>query len=190
MMRKRNLSAPHRALAAVVSVLLLGTYVHGSSAEETENTDTPPSAASAVPAPDAPAPAAGAEALADLLSMNLRSPIQSNESAAIGNLRTIVGAETSFYAANNRYGSLKMLTHGQPASYLLWEITGGNSTTLEGYVFKLYLSATCTNFVATAEPLEPGVTGNRCFIVDASGVIRSSDSINTLSLESAPIGQA
>ena len=35
----------------------------------------------------------------------LRSRLQSNEAAAIGNLRTVNGGETAYHSANSRYGS-------------------------------------------------------------------------------------
>ncbi len=96
----------------------------------------------------------------------LRSRIQSNESAAIGNLRTVVGAQTSYHSANSQYAAdFDTLTADTPP-YL----DGDWTATKQGYDFTL--GGGGQNFTCNADPAEEGTTGVRYFFVDASGVIR------------------
>ena len=106
----------------------------------------------------------------------LRSRIQSNESAAIGNLRTLTGAQTGYSAANGSYatGFAQLLT-GQDTgvSFLLgaWAPTTAKS----GYLFDCVGDAPVGNTIAcydtTALPTSPGRTGIRLFWSNCSGVI-------------------
>lgn len=112
----------------------------------------------------------------------LRSRLQSNESAAIANLKTLVGAETAFAAANGGYtgdfGDLNVATDGGPA-FLDIELGDG---VVQGYTYELTGTgeatgvddAFFTNFTCLAEPTGTGTgaTGIRIFWVDAGGVIR------------------
>ncbi|HOJ69485.1 MAG TPA: prepilin-type N-terminal cleavage/methylation domain-containing protein [Candidatus Hydrogenedentes bacterium] len=106
----------------------------------------------------------------------LRSRLQSNESSAISNLKTVVGAETAYHAANARYAhdwaDLLEPTSGPPFLDGEWD-----GVTKNGYQFALGAAATGDeqNFQCTAEPATPGTTGNRYFYVDASGVVRGND---------------
>ena len=101
-----------------------------------------------------------------------RSRIQSNESAAIGNLRTITGAQTGYDKAHGVYaGSFAELTdatHG-PA-YLLGQWGEGVAKT--GYILKLKSTDNGNCYEANADPATPGRTGIRHFFTDCSGVIR------------------
>ncbi|NLV44979.1 MAG: prepilin-type N-terminal cleavage/methylation domain-containing protein [Candidatus Hydrogenedentes bacterium] len=115
----------------------------------------------------------------------LRSRLQSNESAAIANLKTLVGAETAFAAANGGYTAAWDLMNA-PADgppFLDIELGGG---TVQGYDYVLdtdngaAVGATAffTNFQCTATPAiatGTGATGIRIFWVDAGGVIRLND---------------
>ena len=96
----------------------------------------------------------------------LRSRMQSNESAAVGNLRTIIGAETSYHASNNVYTAAFADLTGATPPFL----DGDWAATKQGYTFTL--GGNASNFNANADPAELGVTGNRGFFTDASGVIR------------------
>ena len=112
----------------------------------------------------------------------LRSRMQSNESSAIGNLRTIVGAEVAYHAANSTYtASFTDLTGATP-SYL----EGDWAVTKSGYNF--VLGGTAANFNANANAEEYGVTGNRGFFTDASGVIRFAQGADA-DVTGTPIGQ-
>lgn len=119
----------------------------------------------------------------------LRARLQSNEASAIGNLKTVVGAQTAYAAAERGYSTTAAFVDlmsadaggtvpaGQPA-YLDIVLTG----TVQGYDYALGASNTgvevdppggvFTDFAATASPATPGTTGVRYFYVDASGVIR------------------
>lgn len=113
----------------------------------------------------------------------LRSRLQSNESATIGNLRTVVGSQTAFAAAERGYaGAFTDLRNvpiaaGQPA-YLdidLTVLTQGYNYVLVGDGNTLVGSSVASvfsNFECTAVPDQFGRTGIRGFFVDASGVIR------------------
>jgi prepilin-type N-terminal cleavage/methylation domain-containing protein len=96
----------------------------------------------------------------------LRSRMQSNESSAIGNLRTINGSEVAFQSANNQYAiTFDQLTTATPPF-----LDGNWAAAKSGYNFTL--GGTTTNFTANADPAEEGTTGNRHFFVNGSGVIR------------------
>lgn len=107
----------------------------------------------------------------------LRSRLQSNESAAIGNIRTINTAQITFNSANNAYAeSFEDLTDATPP-FLDGDWTGAKN----GYNFTLGGTTAC--FDVTAAPEEEGVTGNRTFFSDCSGVIRLDDA------DGDPIGE-
>ncbi|MBP8131174.1 MAG: prepilin-type N-terminal cleavage/methylation domain-containing protein [Candidatus Hydrogenedentes bacterium] len=96
----------------------------------------------------------------------LRSRMQSNESAAIGNLRTIVGAETAFQSANFQYA----VTFDQMTTATPPYLDGDWSLPKSGYTY--VLAGDVDNFTANANATSYGVTGGRGFYTDASGVIR------------------
>lgn len=96
----------------------------------------------------------------------LRSRIQTNESAAIQNLRTVMSAQTAYNATNYVFATnFSDLTAASP-SFLLgdWDPAHG------GYNF--VLGGDPHNFTLNANAKEYGVTGNRGFYTDSSGVIR------------------
>lgn len=96
----------------------------------------------------------------------LRSRMQSNESAAIGNLRTIVGSETAYHAAHFQYTTAwdDMTTATPPF------LDGDWTTTKSGYNFSL--GGDASSFTANANAVQYGVTGGKGYFTDASGVIR------------------
>ena len=112
----------------------------------------------------------------------LRSRMQSNESAAIGNLRTIVGAEVAYHASNYMYTvDFADLTDSTPSF-----LDGDWGVPKSGYSF--VLGGTADNFTANANAESYGVTGGKGFFTDASGVIRYADGADA-DLASLPIGQ-
>lgn len=113
----------------------------------------------------------------------LRSRIQSNESAAVGNLRTILGAQTSYHSAKSSYADDFAALQDETPPY----IDGDWSVSKQGYDFTL--AGATTNFAANADPTEEGTTGVRHFFVDASGVIRQAEGAQADD-SSDPIGQA
>ena len=96
----------------------------------------------------------------------LRSRMQSNESAAIGNLRTILGAEVAYHAANYTYALAFADLEGATPPFLegAWDGVVKN-----GYTFTL--GGVATNFTCVAEAVDYGTTGTKGFFVNASGVI-------------------
>lgn len=112
----------------------------------------------------------------------LRSRLQSNESSAIGNLRTVIGAQVAYNAANNAYTTAFADLTGATPSYL----DGDWGATKSGYNF--VLGGTTANFSANANAAEYGVTGNRGFFTDASGVIRYNAGADA-DATGTPIGQ-
>jgi prepilin-type N-terminal cleavage/methylation domain-containing protein len=112
----------------------------------------------------------------------LRSRMQSNESAAVGNLRTIVGAQVAYHAANYTYApDFDSLGQGTPR-YL----EGDWTTTKSGYDYTL--AGAGGNFTANADPETPGVTGGKYFFTDASGVIRYNNDAQASDADN-PIGE-
>lgn len=96
----------------------------------------------------------------------LRSRIQTNESAAIQNLRTVMGAQTAYSATNYVFATnFADLTTATP-SFLAgdWDPAHG------GYNF--VLGGDIDNFTLNANAKSYGVTGNHGFYTDSSGVIR------------------
>ena len=113
----------------------------------------------------------------------LRSRMQSNESSAIGNLRTIVGAEVAYHAANYAYTAAFADMTGATPPFL-----DGNwdATPKSGYNF--VLGGDANNFTANANAVAYGTTGSKGFFTDSSGVIRYADSADA-DAASAPIGE-
>lgn len=112
----------------------------------------------------------------------LRSRMQSNESSAIGNLRTIIGAEVAYNAANSIYAvTFAEMTAATPPF-----LDGDWTKAKSGYNFTV--GGTTANFTSNADPVTAGTTGNRQFYTDASGVIRYATGAAATSA-STPIGQ-
>ena len=112
----------------------------------------------------------------------LRSRIQSNESAAIGNLRTICGAEVAYNSANNEYATTFDDLTGATPPFL----DGNWAATKSGYNFTM--GGTVENYTVGADPSAVGTSGNKYFFVDASGVIRFSEA-GAADATSTPIGE-
>lgn len=111
----------------------------------------------------------------------LRSRVQSNEAAAIQNIRTVIGAQTVFQTANQRFAAdFAELTAGNPA-FLdgSWDPANG------GYLYVLV--GTDYSFTLNVNAKQYGVTGNRGFYTDTSGVIRYAEMADADSA-STPIG--
>ncbi|MBX3176765.1 MAG: prepilin-type N-terminal cleavage/methylation domain-containing protein [Candidatus Hydrogenedentes bacterium] len=113
----------------------------------------------------------------------LRSRMQSNESSAIGNLRTIVGSEVAYHAANYVYTAQFADLTGATPPFLdgTWD-----GTTKSGYNF--VLGGDGNNFTANANAAAYGTTGSKGFFTDASGVIRFANGADATSAD-APIGE-
>jgi len=109
--------------------------------------------------------------------------IQANESATIGHIRKITGAQVGYSAAGNApYVSFAELTGSNgPPVFLLGEWYDGVQK--DGYIFTMKGTnitmmgdrewALC--YEITASPAVPGRTGKRYFFSDCSGVIRANE---------------
>lgn len=100
----------------------------------------------------------------------LRSRLQSNESGTIGNLKTIVGAETAFNSANGQYSTdLDALTTTTPPF-----LDGDWGGVKSGYVYTYTPTAgtTIQDYWVYARPDQQDVSGSRGFGVGSDGVIR------------------
>lgn len=100
----------------------------------------------------------------------LQSRIQSNEAAAIGNLRAICSAQSAYNAANFVFATDFDELQGPTPPFLSGE---WGEAPKSGYAYSLD-GSTVLNFNARAEPVEHQVTGRRYFYTDASAVIRFS----------------
>jgi prepilin-type N-terminal cleavage/methylation domain-containing protein len=117
----------------------------------------------------------------------------SNESAAIGAMRTLTTAQSIFREGDkDKDGVLNYSTALGPQSTantlsnvsLIDAVLGSGSK--QGYSFKV-IAADNFTWSCTASPQVPGKSGDRYFFVDESGVIRFSTSGNASTLNN-PIG--
>ena len=100
----------------------------------------------------------------------LRSRIASNETATIGNLRTLTSAQTSYRASHSTYGDFAALTDdssGPP--YLDGDWVG---VVKSGYNYTINQNDENV-WDCNADPDAPNQSGERYFFVDQSGVIRA-----------------
>lgn len=113
----------------------------------------------------------------------LRSRVQSNESSAIGNCRTVVGAEIAYNSANGVYTTTWADMTGASPAYLEGNWGTGPKN---GYTFSLAGDTDC--FTLSASPATQGKSGVRGFFTDCSGVIRFNTS-GTATVADSPIGE-
>ena len=125
----------------------------------------------------------------------LRARMAANESAAVGDVRTLISAEATYAAANGGYYD-KLECLAQPQSCIpgpsaprqaLVSALMANTAPRRGYEFALYVGApapledgrsasrsSVTSFAYVAAPMVAGRTGLKTFCGDESGVIRFS----------------
>jgi type IV pilus assembly protein PilA len=109
----------------------------------------------------------------------LRSKMAANEASAVGSLRTI---NTSSVAFSTTYGNYPTLLTDlgpstSPTSSAADLIDSVLSTgTKSGYTFVYAAVAPYQQYTLNAGPATPGVTGQRYFYTDQSGVIRADTS--------------
>jgi len=114
----------------------------------------------------------------------LRSRIQSNESSAIGNCRTVTGAEVGYNSANGIYtASFDELASPPGGGPAFLEGTWGGPK--NGYLFALSGDTDCFELDATPATTRSGIRG---FFTDCSGVIRASTT-GDASVTDLPIGE-
>ncbi len=100
----------------------------------------------------------------------LRKPFICEGPGAISSMRTIATSEQSYKTTegSNRFGTLAQMSATSPR--FVDSVLG--SGTKSGYTFDLKVGADGQTFTCRAAPARFGVTGNRCFWTDTSGVIR------------------
>jgi len=127
----------------------------------------------------------------------LRSKIAANEASAVGSLRTINTTATQYNTTYNGYPST-LASLGGPAggtatassAELIDAVLAGG--TKSGYSFAYTAGATDNNgnvlqYTLTAVPTSAGVTGQRTFFTDQSGVIRADATGATATVNSTPL---
>jgi len=101
----------------------------------------------------------------------ISSKVAANESSAISSVRTITTAQFT-YAATLGSGTYSADLPTLQGASLIDNALGGGSK--DGYNFTT--SSGADTFTVTAVPVDPGVTGERGFFSDQTGVIRYNDS--------------
>jgi prepilin-type N-terminal cleavage/methylation domain-containing protein len=112
----------------------------------------------------------------------LRTRIQANEASAVGNLRSILEAQTMWNTQNYSYsGDLSDLTDAVPPF-----LDGDWGGVKGGYLFRL--AGGGESFLAYAEPVNYGVTGWHGFLIDPSATFHY-ELNGPASLESPVLGK-
>jgi len=128
----------------------------------------------------------------------LRSKMAANEASAVGSMRTINTTSTQYSTTYGGYPTA-LSSLGGPAggtatsssAELIDAVLAGG--TKSGYSFSYTTGATDNNgnilqYTMTGVPTSAGVTGQRTFFTDQSGVIRSDASgTGTASINSTPL---
>ena len=125
----------------------------------------------------------------------LRSKMAANEASAVATLRTL---NTSAVAYSTTYGAYPTnLTDLGPSSTptstsadLIDSVLAKDPATKSGYTFNWTGTASngvISSYTLTAKPLTQGVTGQRGFFTDQSGVMRA-DTTGTATASSTPLG--
>jgi prepilin-type N-terminal cleavage/methylation domain-containing protein len=96
----------------------------------------------------------------------IQARMSANESAAIGSLRTLSTAELHYRVRMGTYGTMGDLL---AAGSLDASWADGRKS---GYLYTSHLAPGGDSWSATADPESPGVSGERFFFADQSGVIR------------------
>jgi type II secretory pathway pseudopilin PulG len=103
----------------------------------------------------------------------LRARIDSNEAAAIANLKSLYNVLQLYYMQNNnRYPQAltDLIPPNSNPGYIDSELANGSKL---GYLYE-YTYIDEDSFYINANPKSPGKTGNRYFYLDESGIIRQS----------------
>lgn len=105
----------------------------------------------------------------------LRSRIQTNEAAAIENLRTVSEAEFGYHSAKNIFGDFAALTSEvDGAGTFFLDTSWAEGVERSGYVFSIPANSGA-DFECFASPRDVGYSGQRYFRIDGSGIIRFSN---------------
>jgi prepilin-type N-terminal cleavage/methylation domain-containing protein len=114
----------------------------------------------------------------------LRARLASNESSAIGALRTLSSAQSTFQSSagvdadgdgTGEFGTMALLSNAVPP--YIDEVLGGGQKS--GFLYFVTLAGIADTdevlWEGCAVPVQYGTTGNRSFHIDESGVLRGSD---------------
>ena len=122
----------------------------------------------------------------------LRAKMAANEASAVGSLRTIntasVAYSTSYTTYPSTLASLGPVSGGGSASSTTADLIDSvlSAGSKSGYTFTYTAGGSNLSYTLTANPTSPGVTGQRHFFTDQSGVIRA-DPSTTATASSTPI---
>jgi len=125
----------------------------------------------------------------------LRSRMAANEASAVGSLRTINTAAVGYWTTYNigYPGTLAMLGPGSPATSATADLIDSvlSAGVKSGYSFVYTAGAAdaqgnINTYTLTAVPTNSGVTGQRTFFTNQSGVIRA-NATGTADVNSTPI---
>lgn len=99
----------------------------------------------------------------------LRARIISYEMMAIANLKTITNTCQIYYNNNSNYpaGLSDLIEPNSTPPYIDSQLASGSK---QGYTFS-YVSIDSQHFSVNANPISPGLTGERYFFMDETGVI-------------------
>ena len=119
----------------------------------------------------------------------LRSKMAANEASAVGSLRTINTASVAYSTTYGQYPTnlSNLQTNGavsSTAADLIDTVLGGGVKS--GYTFSFTAGGSNASYSITAKPVTAGVTGQRGFYTDQSGVIRG-DTTGSATSASTPI---
>jgi len=115
----------------------------------------------------------------------MQSKRAANEASAITTVRTVLNAETLYVTT---VGSGRYATMGSLVSGMLVDSVVGSSTK-DGYVFSISLSAADTAFVIDARPTGYSNTGIRSFFTDETAVIRYTTADSAATASDTPLGE-
>ena len=122
----------------------------------------------------------------------IRSKIAANEASAVALLRTLNTSAMSYISSYGNYpSSLATLgpasTPSSTAADLVDSVIGQDPATKSGYTFVwAAIGSPATAYSITATPVTQGVSGQRGFFTNQSGVIRA-DSIGAATSSSTPL---
>lgn len=105
-----------------------------------------------------------------------------NESGCIGTMRSLMSATETYTL---RYGSYPVQMQDLADVDIIDEVLGASSALpgKSGYVYTL--TSTTGTWSCTADPITHGITGDRYFYIDSTGVVRSNGSQTATSADQA-----
>lgn len=111
-----------------------------------------------------------------------RARMTANEKAALATVRTILEAQALYFARHQTYGTLAELI----SETFVDDSLGGESKA--GYVYVVE-NVSRQDFALLAQPSAFGVTGNKSYYADSSGVICYQEDPSGAGPDSPPVGK-